>query len=87
MEWKGVEFAQRENEDQEIAEGCGRLIKNAIICWNYLYPAQKFSEEENLVRKAELMESIRKAVWRPAGTLIFTANMIFQKRRCTTRLA
>ena len=23
-------------EDQEMAEGCKRLIKNCIICWNYL---------------------------------------------------
>lgn len=24
-------------EDQQLAESCNRLIKNAIICWNYLY--------------------------------------------------
>jgi TnpA family transposase len=30
------EFIQSEKEDQEIAECCRRLIKNAIICWNYL---------------------------------------------------
>jgi TnpA family transposase len=61
------EFAQSEKEEQEIAEGCRRLIKNSIICWNYLYLAQKLSDEENLVRKAELMESIQKgsvATWR-----------------------
>ncbi len=31
------EFTQAEKEDQEIAESCNRLIKNCIICWNYLY--------------------------------------------------
>ena len=31
------EYTQAEKEDQEIAEGCNRLIKNSIICWNYLY--------------------------------------------------
>ena len=30
-------YTQVEKEDQEIAEGCNRLIKNSIICWNYLY--------------------------------------------------
>jgi TnpA family transposase len=30
------EIIQSEKEDQEIAEACRRLIKNAIICWNYL---------------------------------------------------
>jgi len=31
------EYTQAEKEEQEIAEGCNRLIKNSIICWNYLY--------------------------------------------------
>lgn len=33
------EFTQAEKEEQEIAESCNRLIKNSIICWNYLYLA------------------------------------------------
>lgn len=35
------EFVQGEKEEQEVAEGCKRLIKNCIICWNYLYLSQK----------------------------------------------
>ena len=35
------EFLQAEKEDQEMAEACKRLIKNCIICWNYLYLSQK----------------------------------------------
>ena len=31
------EFLQAEKEDQEMAEACKRLIKNCIVCWNYLY--------------------------------------------------
>ena len=31
------EFLQAEPEEQEIAESCNRLIKNSIVCWNYLY--------------------------------------------------
>jgi hypothetical protein len=34
------EFLYGEKVEQEIAEGCRRLIKNAIICWNYLYLTQ-----------------------------------------------
>lgn len=34
-------FTQAEREDQEIAESCNRLIKNSIICWNYLYLSDK----------------------------------------------
>ena len=31
------EFTKVEKEEQEVAEACNRLIKNSIICWNYLY--------------------------------------------------
>jgi TnpA family transposase len=31
------EFQQETKEEQIIAEGCKRLIENAIILWNYLY--------------------------------------------------
>jgi hypothetical protein len=27
-----------------MAEACKRLIKNCIICWNYLYLSQKLEE-------------------------------------------
>ena len=32
---RGLEHAEK--SEQEIAESCNRLIKNCIICWNYLY--------------------------------------------------
>jgi hypothetical protein len=32
-----IVYTQVEKEEQEITEGCNRLIKNSIICWNYLY--------------------------------------------------
>lgn len=35
------EFTYSEKEEQEIVESCNRLIKNCIICWNYLYLEQK----------------------------------------------
>ena len=39
-----------------IADGCRRLVENAILCWNYMYLSQKVygasSEKErmNLIR-------------------------------------
>ncbi len=39
------EFIQSEKEDQEIAEGCRRLIKNAIVGWNYLYLAHELDRQ------------------------------------------
>ena len=61
------EFIQSEKEYQEIAEGCRRLIKNAIVCWNYLYLSRELAAEENEERRAELIEAIRNgsvATWK-----------------------
>ena len=46
-------------EEQEITEGCRRLIENAIICWNYLYLSQKIAEEKNPERKREVIDAIK----------------------------
>jgi TnpA family transposase len=53
------EFIQSEKEDQEIAEGCRRLIKNAITCWNYLFLSRELAAEKNQERRTELIEAIR----------------------------
>lgn len=50
------EYFQTEKEEQEIAEACNRLIKNNIICWNYLYLTRQVEKapdaqaRENLLR-------------------------------------
>ena len=53
------EFLYGETVEQEIAEGCRRLIKNAIICWNYLYLTQKIAEAESEERQQELLTAVR----------------------------
>jgi len=53
------EFIQAEKEDQEIAESCRRLIKNAIICWNYLYLSRLLATEKQEERRMELIEAIQ----------------------------
>ena len=53
------EFRQDEKEEQELAEGCRRLLKNAIICWNYLYLTQQLNEAPTEARRDDLLESIR----------------------------
>jgi TnpA family transposase len=53
------EFLYGEKIEQEMAEGCQRLIKNAIICWNYLYLTQKIAEAESEERRQELLMAVR----------------------------
>lgn len=55
--------------EQEIAEGCRRLIKNTIICWNYLYLTQKIAEAESDERRQELIAAVPMARW-PAGAAL-----------------
>ena len=52
------EFAQTEKEEQEIAETCNRLIKNSIICWNYLYLARQIEKTPNAEAKENLLRLI-----------------------------
>ena len=61
------EFIQSEKEEQEIAEGCPRLIKNVITCWNYLFLTRVLDQETDPARIAELIDAVRNgsvATWR-----------------------
>lgn len=53
------EFLEADKQEQEIAEGCKRLIKNAIICWNYLYLSQKLEEAGEGSYQKTLLHAIR----------------------------
>jgi TnpA family transposase len=52
-------FLYGDKIEQEMAEGCRRLIKNAIICWNYLYLTQRIAEAESEERRHELLEAVK----------------------------
>ena len=52
------EFTQAEKEEQEIAEACNRLIKNSIICWNYLYLARRIEKTDDAEARKALLRLI-----------------------------
>ena len=52
------EFLQAEKKDQEMAEACKRLIKNCIICWNYLYLSQKLKEIEDAATRQVFVDAV-----------------------------
>ena len=52
------EFLQAEKQEQEMAEACQRLIKNCIICWNYLYLSQKLAEMDDPARREALLTAL-----------------------------
>src|SRR5262245_16415832 len=44
---------------QELAEGCRRLSKNAIICWTYLYLSQKIGQEPDADRRQAILVAVQ----------------------------
>ncbi|MEN0048102.1 MAG: Tn3 family transposase [Bacteroidota bacterium] len=46
-------------QEQLVAESCTRLIKNAIICWNYLYLSHQIKQAKSQERKREIVEAIK----------------------------
>lgn len=52
------EFTQVEKEEQEIAEACNRLIKNSIICWNYLYLTRQLEKAADQIARENLRRAI-----------------------------
>ena len=52
------EFSQVEGDDQNIAAHCTRLIKNSIICWNYLYLSQKLDRMKDQSEKDKLINAL-----------------------------
>ena len=53
------ELIETEKQEQEIAEGCKRLIKNCIICWNYLYLIQLLADTSDADKRAVLLDALR----------------------------
>lgn len=45
--------------EQMIAEACKRLIKNAIVCWNYLYLTRVLQQAADDEERADLLEIVK----------------------------
>ena len=76
-----------DKEDLKIAEGCNRLIKNSIICWNYLYlsrlveAARTPEERDRILKKIALHSPM---AWVCATRL---ASTISRRAGCSTTRA
>ena len=55
---QGREILQADRQEQEVAQACKRLVKNTIVCWNYLYLTQKISEEGDRERRYSMLQSV-----------------------------
>lgn len=67
LTFNGGEFTQATKEEQDIAEGCRRLIANAIVCWNYAHLSQMISEEQSEAKQKAMIKTIKNGsilIWR-----------------------
>ena len=55
-----------------MAEACKRLVKNSIVCWNYLYLTQEITDAPNKKTQAAFLESVAAGsavAWHPINLL------------------
>jgi TnpA family transposase len=53
------EFQLSTKEEQLIADGCKRLIENAIICWNYIYLSKMIHDTSSDEERESLINTIK----------------------------
>jgi len=56
-----AEFVQTTREEQEVVETSKRLIKNAIVCWNYMYLTQTLMSLKTKDDRRAFVEKIRRS--------------------------
>ena len=53
------DFLQATKQEMDAVDACLRLVKNALICWNYLYLSQKIKKAESLPEKQKIIAAVR----------------------------
>src|SRR6202035_3029638 len=63
-----------------MAEACKLLIKNCIICWNYLYLSQKLEEIKDTASREAFLDAVAMARRLPGSTSTCSASMTSRTR-------
>ena len=67
-----------------LAEACKLLIKNCIICWNYLYLSQKLEEIKDTASREAFLDAVAMARRCLAAPSTCLASMTSRTRSCET---
>lgn len=51
-------FYRQSKKIRSMEEACKRLIKNCIICWNYLYVSQKLEEIKATADREAFLDAV-----------------------------
>lgn len=52
------DYSEVDKDDQSITETCKRLIKNCLICWNYMYLSQRLLDAKDNKEKQYIISRI-----------------------------
>lgn len=52
------EYTDIEKDDQELVDGCKRLLKNTIVCWNYMHLSKLLKGAKSDIEKSALIDKI-----------------------------
>ena len=69
--------------EQQIAEACKRLIKNAIICWNYLYLTRKVQQAKSTKEAQALVQTIKQSTANAWMHIYFNGTYDFSEENMT----
>jgi hypothetical protein len=58
---RSQESQHAEKTEQDMADGCNRLTRNAIVCWNYLYLSHVLAEEPEEKRREALLTALKQS--------------------------
>jgi hypothetical protein len=53
------DYTQTLKEDQELAECCKRILKNVVVCWNFMYVSQKLARAVNPIQRSAILQKVR----------------------------
>jgi hypothetical protein len=53
------DYIQTEKDDQELAECCKRILKNVVVCWNFMYVSQKLARAVNPIQRSAILQKVR----------------------------
>lgn len=54
-----LEYSQTLKEDQELAECCKRLLKNIVVCWNFMFVSQKLLNAKTELERSAILKKAK----------------------------
>lgn len=75
----GGEMVFLTRTEQQIANACKNLIKNAIICWNYIYLTRQVQQAKTEAQRQELIKNIKLKTANAWRHIFFTGTYDFSE--------